>query len=94
MPNEVWDEITFPFRNFNGATIEIWEWISNFTPSHIMDITTYHTGIKVDQVSKRAPADKWISELGWHWSDNRLLPGQCQAITSTTDDKFSQDIPG
>ena len=28
----VWDEITYPFPNFNGATVEVWEWISNFTP--------------------------------------------------------------
>ena len=24
------DEITYPFPNFNGATVEGWEWISNF----------------------------------------------------------------
>ena len=27
MPNEVWGEITYP--NFNSATVEVWEWISN-----------------------------------------------------------------
>ena len=26
------DEITYPFPNFNGCTVEIWEWISNFIP--------------------------------------------------------------
>ena len=25
-----WDEITYPFLNFNGATVEVKEWISNF----------------------------------------------------------------
>ena len=25
----MWDEITYPFLNFNGATVEVWEWISN-----------------------------------------------------------------
>ena len=25
----VLDEITYPFPNFNGATVEVWEWISN-----------------------------------------------------------------
>ena len=25
----VWDEITYPFPNFNGTTVEAWEWISN-----------------------------------------------------------------
>ena len=29
MPSEVFDEITYPFPNFNGATVEIWEWTSN-----------------------------------------------------------------
>ena len=28
---KVLDEITYPFPKFNGATVEIWEWISNNT---------------------------------------------------------------
>ena len=32
---KVWDEITYPFPNFNGATVEVWDWISNFIPHHI-----------------------------------------------------------
>ena len=28
----VWDEITYPSLNFNGTTVEVWEWISNFIP--------------------------------------------------------------
>ena len=28
---KVWDEIIYSFPNFNGATVEVWEWISNFT---------------------------------------------------------------
>ena len=27
----VWDEIAYPFPNFNGSTVEVWEMISNFT---------------------------------------------------------------
>ena len=26
----MWDKITYPFPNFNGAAVEVWEWISNF----------------------------------------------------------------
>ena len=26
----MWDEITYPFPNFNGATAEVSEWMSNF----------------------------------------------------------------
>ena len=32
MPSKVWDEITYPFSNFNGCTVEVWEWISHFIP--------------------------------------------------------------
>ena len=27
----MWDEVTYLFSNFNGATVEVWEWMSNFT---------------------------------------------------------------
>ena len=30
MLSEVWGEITYPFPNFNDATVEIWELISYF----------------------------------------------------------------
>ena len=36
MLGKVWDEITYPFPNFNGCTFEVWEWISNFIPHFIM----------------------------------------------------------
>ena len=29
---KMWDEITYPSPNFNGCTVEVWEWISNFIP--------------------------------------------------------------
>ena len=41
MPSKVLDEITYPFPNFNGATVEVWESISNFTPHFIMDVIIY-----------------------------------------------------
>ena len=31
MPCKVSDEIICPFPNFNGCTVEVWEWVSNFT---------------------------------------------------------------
>ena len=40
MPSKVWDVITFPFLNFNGCTVEVLEWISNFTAHLIMDVIT------------------------------------------------------
>ena len=30
--SELWDDITYPFRNFNGCTVEVSEWISNVIP--------------------------------------------------------------
>ena len=41
MPSKVWDKITYPFPNFNGATLEVWEWVSNFIPHFIMGLITY-----------------------------------------------------
>ena len=39
MPCKVWDEITYPFSNFNGCTVEVWEWMSNSIPHFLMDVT-------------------------------------------------------
>ena len=41
MPSEVWEEIIYPFPNFNGYSVEAWEWISNFIPDFIMDVIIY-----------------------------------------------------
>ena len=41
MPNKVWDKISYPFPNFNGSTVEVWEWISNFILHILMDVITY-----------------------------------------------------
>ena len=41
MPSKVRDEITYPFQNYNGCTVEVWKWISNFIPYFIMDAITY-----------------------------------------------------
>ena len=34
----MWDEITYPFPNFNGSTIEVWKWISNSISHFIVDV--------------------------------------------------------
>ena len=47
MPNKVWDEITYPFPNFNGCSVEVWEWIINFIPHLIMGVITYPCSIKL-----------------------------------------------
>ena len=41
MHSNVWDEITYPFPNFNGATVEVCEWKSNSIPHYIKDVIVY-----------------------------------------------------
>ena len=40
MFRKVWDEIIYPFPNYNGATVEVGEWICNFISYFIMDVIT------------------------------------------------------
>ena len=47
MPSEVWDEITYPFPNFDDATVEVWQWINDFVPHFMMDVITYPCWDKV-----------------------------------------------
>ena len=56
----VWDEITYPFPNFNGATIEVWEGINDFIPHFLMDVITYPCwDLKLIHISKRGPGVEW-----------------------------------
>ena len=41
---KVWDEITYAFPNFNGCTVDVWEWISNFT-THFITMTSSNGNI-------------------------------------------------
>ena len=45
--NKVFDEIINPFLNFNGATVEVYEWISNFIHTLQCMWLLIHAGIKV-----------------------------------------------
>ena len=38
---KVWAEIIHPFPNFNGCTVEVWEWINNFSPYFTGHVITY-----------------------------------------------------
>ena len=35
------DEITYPFLNFNGGTVEVWEWIIDFISHFTGHVITY-----------------------------------------------------
>ena len=38
---KMWSEITYPFRNFNGPTVEVPKWISNSISNFIRHMITY-----------------------------------------------------
>ena len=60
MPSNAWDELTYQFPKFNGCTVKVWEWISNFIPHFVMDaICLPVLGLKLNHVSKRDP---WYDE--------------------------------
>ena len=54
---KMWDEIIYPFPNFNSWTVEVWEWISDIIPHFIghMISTDYLSmlGFKLIHVSTR-----------------------------------------
>ena len=54
MLSKAWSGITYPFPIFNGYTVEIWEWISNFTPHFILMSLLLHAWTKVNPC-KRVP---------------------------------------
>ena len=68
MPGKVWDKITYPFLNFNGCTIEVKEWISNFIPYIIMGVITYPCWeLKLNHVSKRGHRClNWVEQVHHH----------------------------
>ena len=38
---KVWDQITYSLPNFNGCSVDVWEWISNFIPHLTGYVITY-----------------------------------------------------
>ena len=54
MPSKMWDKVTYPFPNFNGATVEVWEWKRNSITHFIIDIIIFSMlGLKLIHISKR-----------------------------------------
>ena len=71
---KVWDEITYPFPNLKGSTIEVWQWISNFIPHFIMAYLACNylsmLGLKSFWVSKKGP-QAWILA---QWTHDVIIP--------------------
>ena len=38
---KMWDEVIYPFPNFIGCTVEVWEWLSNFISHLSGQVITY-----------------------------------------------------
>ena len=49
----MWIEITYPFPNFNGCTVETSEWISKFTHTLLGMWLLVHVGIEVNPCQKK-----------------------------------------
>ena len=62
MSSQVGDEITYPFPNFNGCTVEVWEWISNFTLHSKMDVIDYPSWIKIFKVMLAKRAQQCVTD--------------------------------
>ena len=61
-PNVGW--ITYPFSNFNGCTVDVWEWISNFIVRFSMDANTYPCwDLSYTMLAKGAP--EWKIYIVW-----------------------------
>ena len=57
----MWNEITYPFPNLSGATVEVWEWMINVTP-HLGMLLLSLFGFKLIRVSKNG-----------HWDQGELI---------------------
>ena len=61
MPSTLWDQITYPFPNFNGCTVEVWEWTSHVDHLILYNECNYLSMLssRLIRVSERVP-------LQWH----------------------------
>ena len=70
MHGKVSDEITYPFPNFSGCTVNVCEWINNFIPHFVMDVITYPAGVKGIPVSK---TNRWSYSQRVKYQQNLML---------------------
>ena len=65
MSGKVWDEFTYPFQNFNGYTVDVWEW-KRKNP-------TLHNGCDYLSVLGQKPSyNLWHKD--WHNIGNIVSP--------------------
>ena len=58
MSSKEWDKITYPIPNFNECTIEVWEWINNFS-LHLRMIYLSMIGLKLQKGPQKATQKLW-----------------------------------
>ena len=61
----MWDEITYSLLKFIGATVEVLDWISNFTPHFIFYFTYDYLSmlvLKLTHVSERGHS---CTDISW-----------------------------
>ena len=64
MPSKVWDEITYPLSNFNGYSVEVWEWVRNFY-IHFNNEYDYFSMLRLKCIhdSKIDPSSPTLSQI-------------------------------
>ena len=62
----MWDEITYPSINLNGARVDVWERISDFISSFTILL---HAGLKLNDASKRDPRKVVIASTSIDWTN-------------------------
>ena len=82
MTSKVWDEIIYPFPNFDGSTVEVWEWISKMGCWSILLQVPEHHGMCIITVGQRKkvtavtffPARPRPDQRGKHTGQIRKVP--------------------
>ena len=79
MSCKVWYEGTYPFPNFNGTAVEIWEWIGDFILHFIIGVITYLCRVlKLIHVSKRGPGFMHMDLFNISWFGTGIdIPHVC-----------------
>ena len=90
----MWDEVTYPFPNFNGCAVEVWEWIRNFTPHFTGQVITDPCWVKMTPCqskgsqkyvkccgSLRYSSNEWNSEVLINKENNLIAHSLMGVIT-------------
>ena len=67
--HKVWDEITYPFPNIKGCTVEVWIWIINFVPHFNLRNVVLFIIINTTCKTCHLQTCKWIRKQTRHASD-------------------------